>query len=677
MPPKFIFITLISISCIGLVVSFFRAFSSKHNLLELIPLIGATSWAIGFTWIYTQNPQPLGMGLLFNATILGSLHLFCAILSKKHINVPRWHLLGGVVTTLGLFLTPLTSITAVEKIAIYSFFGILNTLLLLLFCERLHHIFKANNHNNNQLLISLSIISGTFFLLFCDMTVSPYLGTSRPQLIAGVLIFIYPILHIGVNKTNSVPRRLSISRPVAFQTTLFSISGLYLMGLSGTSHIAKNFGLDFTSTIVLISALLFPLSYLLTSSKIRKNILVWINKHFFSSQFDYRETWRKLNKAMTPNLQGKEVAITALNAALESINHHEGAYYRLHRGRWVCAAYTHHKLTPMAEGSISDMINALPNKHWIVDIDEAVRKPEIYNNKFEPRDFINSNVHWLIPVSSNNTVIGILLVLGKNKPHWPLNWETRDFVSTLAQHVENYISSQKTLEELRESAQFAAFNQTSSFVIHDMKNIFAQLKMLNDNALSHRDNPDFVNDAFETLSSMEARMNKMLNKLTNKKNNLNTSNCANYSLNSLYEAVMDDFSNTGSELSISELPVLPPKYQFYLELDKFRNVIKHLVDNALYAIKNTEGGSVFILFEIKDNCAIISINDTGVGMSEEFIENKLFKPFETTKGNSGMGLGVFDAKQFAEKHNGELSVKSTLKKGTSISLSLPWIGAVK
>lgn len=327
------------------------------------------------------------------------------------------------------------------------------------------------------------------------------------------------------------------------------------MGLSGTSHIAKNFGLDFTSTIVLISALLFPLSYLLTSSKIRKNILVWINKHFFSSQFDYRETWRKLNKAMTPNLQGKEVAITALNAALESINHHEGAYYRLHRGRWVCAAYTHHKLTPMAEGSISDMINALPNKHWIVDIDEAVRKPEIYNNKFEPRDFINSNVHWLIPVSSNNTVIGILLVLGKNKPHWPLNWETRDFVSTLAQHVENYISSQKTLEELRESAQFAAFNQTSSFVIHDMKNIFAQLKMLNDNALSHRDNPDFVNDAFETLSSMEARMNKMLNKLTNKKNNLNTSNCANYSLNSLYEAVMDDFSNTGSELSISELPV--------------------------------------------------------------------------------------------------------------------------
>lgn len=86
---------------------------------------------------------------------------------------------------------------------------------------------------------------------------------------------------------------------------------------------------------------------------------------------------------------------------------------------------------------------------------------------------------------------------------------------------------------------------------------------------------------------------------------------------------------------------------------------------------------MFILFEIKDNCAIISINDTGVGMSEEFIENKLFKPFETTKGNSGMGLGVFDAKQFAEKHNGELSVKSTLKKGTSISLSLPWIGAVK
>ena len=61
-------------------------------------------------------------------------------------------------------------------------------------------------------------------------------------------------------------------------------------------------------------------------------------------------------------------------------------------------------------------------------------------------------------------------------------------------------------------------------------------------------------------------------------------------------------------------------------------------------------------------------------MTKDFIENRLFKPFETTKGNSGMGLGVYDAKTFAEDHKGSLKVDSEVGLGSTITLTLPRSG---
>jgi len=57
-------------------------------------------------------------------------------------------------------------------------------------------------------------------------------------------------------------------------------------------------------------------------------------------------------------------------------------------------------------------------------------------------------------------------------------------------------------------------------------------------------------------------------------------------------------------------------------------------------------------------------------MSEDFVKNQLFKPFVTTKGNAGMGLGVYDAKSFAEQHGGEMAVDSEVGQGTTVTLKL-------
>ena len=58
-------------------------------------------------------------------------------------------------------------------------------------------------------------------------------------------------------------------------------------------------------------------------------------------------------------------------------------------------------------------------------------------------------------------------------------------------------------------------------------------------------------------------------------------------------------------------------------------------------------------------------------MSEEFINTRLFKPFDTTKGNAGMGIGVYEAKQFIEGLGGVMQVTSFEDEGSIFQLTIP------
>jgi C4-dicarboxylate-specific signal transduction histidine kinase len=115
---------------------------------------------------------------------------------------------------------------------------------------------------------------------------------------------------------------------------------------------------------------------------------------------------------------------------------------------------------------------------------------------------------------------------------------------------------------------------------------------------------------------------------------------------------------------ISETPVV-------LDKDKLCNVIYHLVSNAQQA--TSDDGKVDICIELSANnkYMLINIVDTGCGMSENFMSTRLFKPFDTTKGNAGMGIGAFDAKAYLEKIGGQLRVQSELSKGTNFTLRIP------
>jgi signal transduction histidine kinase len=101
---------------------------------------------------------------------------------------------------------------------------------------------------------------------------------------------------------------------------------------------------------------------------------------------------------------------------------------------------------------------------------------------------------------------------------------------------------------------------------------------------------------------------------------------------------------------------------------RLETIIGHLVQNAIEA--SDDGAPVKIRCKLQDDFAVISIQDSGVGMTEKFVAEELFKPFVSTK-EGGFGIGAYEARTLAISMNGNLRVESRIGKGTTFTLSLP------
>ena len=65
------------------------------------------------------------------------------------------------------------------------------------------------------------------------------------------------------------------------------------------------------------------------------------------------------------------------------------------------------------------------------------------------------------------------------------------------------------------------------------------------------------------------------------------------------------------------------------------------------------------------------MEDSGCGMDKQFIAERLFRPFDTTKGNAGMGIGVHEAREFVRSIGGTMQVQSEPGEGTLFQIRLP------
>jgi putative PEP-CTERM system histidine kinase len=203
----------------------------------------------------------------------------------------------------------------------------------------------------------------------------------------------------------------------------------------------------------------------------------------------------------------------------------------------------------------------------------------------------------------------------------------------------------------------------SAFLVHDLKNIQAQLGLINSNVKRHRDNPAFIDDVFETIESATSRLDKVLTQLRNKQ--LAESNKTSVNVKVLIDKVVNQRNVQQPSVTIDSVVDV----EVFIDKETFSSVLNHLLQNAQEA--TNESGWVKINTEKINNNLHLAIIDDGCGMSKDFIKSRLFKPFDTTKGNAGMGIGVYEAKQFIESIGGTMQVTSFENEGSIFTLVIP------
>jgi putative PEP-CTERM system histidine kinase len=308
----------------------------------------------------------------------------------------------------------------------------------------------------------------------------------------------------------------------------------------------------------------------------------------------------------------------------------------------------------------------LSARRWIVNLDEYASDPEAYDGLVLPPWLAESRRIWLIvPLSHDDDLLGFVLL---ERPRTPqqLNWETLDLLKTAARQAASYLALEQAAKALADARQFEGFNRLSAFVVHDLKNLIAQLSLVARNAERHKDNPAFLDDAIATIRNSIDKMSRLLAQLRGAVPGNGSDPVE------LQEVVREAVAERCGREPRPQLAVENAlRTVVYADRDRLIAVIGHIIQNAQEA--TPPSGSVTVRLRRDERQAAIEVSDNGVGMDAAFVRERLFKPFDSTKGLTGMGIGAYECREFIRALGGRVDVDSHPGEGTTFSMILPLV----
>ncbi len=516
-----------------------------------------------------------------------------------------------------------------------------------------------------SLIIALGMSTVFDFILFAQAAMVNQLDFNYWYARGFIVATGMPLILVSTRRIKNWSVNVFVSRDVVFYSSMLLISGLYLLLLAFAGYVINYIGGAWGSVFSIAFLILggIVLAALLMTERLRNEVKVFITKHFFANKYDYRLEWLKSIEQLSRS-SNENYYQTATEIICSSLNVKHGALLsKASIGTYKLLYQQDLELEDRLLHNLSPADDFCQQHGWIIDVREYASIENSYPDLDLDIDFCRSQqIDIIIPIFKNEFICGFFL-LSLSKGRSLLNWEDRDLLFAISKQLSNYMSLNEANDRLAESKQFDAFHRMSAFLVHDLKNIQAQLGLINSNAKRHRENPAFIDDVFETIDSATTRLDKVLNQLRNKQVAESSKKCI--SVNQLMAQVAKQRNVTSPQVSL-EVSV---EIEIVIDQETFYSVLNHLVQNAQEA--TADDGWVKIRAEFIANNLHIAVLDNGCGMSSEFIKNRLFKPFDTTKGNAGMGIGVYEAKQFIESAGGTMQVTSFEDEGSIFHLTIP------
>lgn len=313
-----------------------------------------------------------------------------------------------------------------------------------------------------------------------------------------------PLLAISATRNKNWSVNVFVSRDIVLNTTVILGGGLYLLVVAGAGYYLREFGGNWgeISQILLFSLAAVLLATVLFSGQLRAQVRVFLGKHFYRNKYDYRREWLRLTEKLSDKAQGDTRFKVVIEALAHTVDAKAGLLWLFNeRAKCVNVAAWNTRLLDNELPSNDPLIEFLEDKGFVINLMELNSHNEEYKGLVLP-DWTGSVHHpWLIvPLFGLESLIGFV-VLANPLLARSINWEDRDLLLTAAKQVSSHLTVLMTSDALAEARQFEVFTRLSAYMVHDLKNIAAELELVARNAKRHVSNPEFVEDAFGTVDN--------------------------------------------------------------------------------------------------------------------------------------------------------------------------------
>jgi len=525
---------------------------------------------------------------------------------------------------------------------------------------------------------------------FCLFAISQMLLFSRVDLtllLAGsmVVLVTYTLLFYCALKHELMGVEVYIGRQVVYSSVMLLLVGIYLLAMGLIGKVVQMMGGDAHLFFTILAAFvaIYGLSVILVSRSLRSRIKRFINRNFYKSKYDYRQEWAKFSDSISTKIDLKGLLSAIIEAVTEMMCVKSASI--------LLPQETNHNLIVAEVKNLPDLNGVqIPRDSEFLDWFQKERRPikihclprredtAYYYRKYEKTfERLQSKV-W-VPLISSDRLVGILS-LGEKATGEDYTFEDLELLETVARQSSVAILNAKLSEELMASQELESFYKLSSFILHDLKNAVSMLSMMVENAEAHIKNPEFQRTMLETVSDVAERMKGLMSRISTVpwpgpglgggRSKQAVPNLQLVDINSIVKDALKKSKVTHDPRIhvIEHLRKIPP---LRVDPEQIEKVILNLIVNAAEAMP--QGGDLILTTKAGDSpCGFVevTVTDTGVGMSPDFIKYKLFKPFQTTK-KKGLGIGLYHCREIVTAHGGEITVKSKLKEGTTFTIRFP------
>ena len=520
-------------------------------------------------------------------------------------------------------------------------------------------------------ILGVGAILAFFIYLSSQALLFSELNIEFIPLISSVILLSVSVMAVFIVRHRQMDVDIFISRYVIYNSLTILIVGayLFLIGIIAQGIRYFNVPLDYFITSLFIFASILFLAAILFSASLRRRIQLFINRHFYSHKYEFRDRWIESIERISTKGSVDEVIKIFTEMVSETMEPSQIYLWRY---------------DPLSQNYISfneglaEECKRINQSHPLIRLIRSSKEPFLINNpenKINSLEGSNKDIDFLLsktgavlcsPLIADDEVIGFIL---QGKDIAGESYEQDDFqlLKALSTQAAVQIKNIRLANDLISAKEVEAFGRMSSFIMHDLKNLTNSLSLVSQNARNNINNPEFQKDAIKTIDSTVNRMKGLIGKLSATVHRGLEINKEKVDIKSLIDSAIKRLPLTKNKDAaiINEINSIP---QISVDSDAMEMVFFNLISNAYEAVG--KDGRIIVQSSLSNGNVCITISDNGAGMSKEFMERELFKSFKTTK-KSGFGIGLFQCKAIVEAHGGGIEVESEEGKGTTFKVRLP------